>query len=62
LKLQRELRTSWDRITDRKIWQLPPTFRMVKIRTDHFWDGGIVSNTPLQHLLDEEDRVPSLGW
>lgn len=25
---------------------LPP---MVKIGTDHFWDGGIVSSTPLQH-------------
>ena len=23
---------------------------MVKTGTDHFWDGGIVSNTPLQHL------------
>jgi NTE family protein len=33
---------------------------MVKIGTDHFWDGGIVSNTPLQHLLDQEDRVNSL--
>ena len=28
---------------------------MVKIGTDYFWDGGIVSNTPLQHLLDQED-------
>ena len=31
---------------------LPPALPMVKIGTDHFWDGGIVSNTPLQHLLD----------
>jgi NTE family protein len=39
---------------------LPPALPMVKIGTDHFWDGGIVSNTPLQHLLDQEDRMNSL--
>ena len=31
---------------------LPPALPMVQIGTDHFWDGGLVSNTPLQHLLD----------
>jgi len=39
---------------------LPPALPMVKIGTDHFWDGGIVSNTPLQHLLDEDDRLNTL--
>lgn len=39
---------------------LPPAFPMVQIGTDHFWDGGIVSNTPLQHLLDEEQAVDTL--
>lgn len=39
---------------------LPPALPMVKIGTDHFWDGGIVSNTPLQHLLDQDDRMNSL--
>jgi NTE family protein len=39
---------------------LPPAFQMVKIGTDHFWDGGIVSNTPLQHLLDQEDSLNTL--
>jgi len=39
---------------------LPPALPMIKIGTDHFWDGGIVSNTPLQHLLDQEDRVNAL--
>lgn len=39
---------------------LPPALPMVKIGTDHFWDGGIVSNTPLQHLLDQEDQLNSL--
>ena len=39
---------------------LPPALPMIKIGTDHFWDGGIVSNTPLQHILDQEDRVNTL--
>ena len=39
---------------------LPPAFPMVKIGTDYFWDGGIVSNTPLQHLLAQDDDVNSL--
>ncbi len=39
---------------------LPPALPMVKIGTDYFWDGGIVSNTPLQHLLDQEDSLNSL--
>jgi NTE family protein len=39
---------------------LPPALPMVRIGTDHFWDGGIVSNTPLQHLLDQEDGMNSL--
>jgi NTE family protein len=39
---------------------LPPALPMVRIGTDHFWDGGIVSNTPLQHLLEQEDELNSL--
>src|SRR5262249_37530287 len=39
---------------------LPPALPMVKIGTDHFWDGGIVSNTPLQHLLDLDDSLNTL--
>src|SRR5262245_53592912 len=39
---------------------LPPALPMVKIGTDYFWDGGIVSNTPLQHLLEQEDGLNSL--
>jgi len=39
---------------------LPPALPMIKIGTDYYWDGGIVSNTPLQHLLDQEDRQNSL--
>ena len=39
---------------------LPPALPMVKIGTDYFWDGGIVSNTPLQHLLEQEDGINTL--
>jgi NTE family protein len=39
---------------------LPPAFPAVKIGTDFFWDGGIVSNTPLQHLLAQDDDINSL--
>lgn len=39
---------------------LPPALPMVKIGTDYFWDGGIVSNTPLQHLLEQEDGLNTL--
>jgi len=39
---------------------LPPALPMIKIGTDHFWDGGLVSNTPLQHLLDQNDRLNKL--
>jgi NTE family protein len=31
---------------------LPPAFPMVQIGTDYYWDGGLVSNTPLQHVLE----------
>ena len=31
---------------------LPPALPMTTIAGEQFWDGGIVSNTPLQHLLD----------
>lgn len=31
---------------------LPPALPMVPIGTDYYWDGGLVSNTPLQHLFE----------
>lgn len=31
---------------------LPPGLPMIRIGRHHYWDGGLVSNTPLQHLLD----------
>jgi NTE family protein len=33
---------------------LPPGFPSVVIDGEHYWDGGIASNTPLDYVLDEE--------
>src|SRR3954452_19677533 len=33
---------------------LPPGFPSVEIEGEHYWDGGIASNTPLDFVLDEE--------
>jgi NTE family protein len=35
---------------------LPPGFPSVVIEGEHFWDGGIASNTPLDYVLDEAGR------
>lgn len=34
---------------------LPPAFPAIHIENEYYWDGGIVSNTPLQYLLEQED-------
>ncbi len=34
---------------------LPPGFPPVMIDGEPYWDGGIVSNTPLQYVLDQRD-------
>ncbi|MFD2177099.1 patatin-like phospholipase family protein [Veronia pacifica] len=31
---------------------LPPAFPATKIEEDYYWDGGVVSNTPLNGILD----------
>ncbi|WP_374355053.1 patatin-like phospholipase family protein [Chitinimonas sp.] len=39
---------------------LPPAFAPVEINGRHYWDGGIVSNTPLQYVLDHRADAPGL--
>jgi NTE family protein len=39
---------------------LPPGFPPVMIDGEPYWDGGIVSNTPLQYVLDERNGRPLL--
>jgi NTE family protein len=34
---------------------LPPGLPMVRVGSEYFWDGGLVSNTPLQHVLDNTE-------
>jgi NTE family protein len=33
---------------------LPPGFPAIEIDGEHYWDGGIASNTPLDYVLDED--------
>jgi NTE family protein len=39
---------------------VPPSLPMIKIEGEYYWDGGIVSNTPLQYLLEQEEHQCSL--
>jgi NTE family protein len=34
---------------------LPPGFPSIVIDGEHYWDGGIASNTPLDYVLDEDN-------
>jgi NTE family protein len=34
---------------------LPPGFPAIVVEGEEYWDGGVVSNTPLQHLLEYEE-------
>src|SRR5882757_4512984 len=35
---------------------LPPGFSSVEIDGEHYWDGGMVSNTPLQYVIEYYPR------
>jgi len=39
---------------------LPPGFPPVEIEGEHYWDGGVLSNTPLEYLLDAHRDDPML--
>jgi NTE family protein len=41
---------------------LPPGFAPVEIEGRHYWDGGLVSNTPLAVVLEAEPRVDTLAF
>ncbi len=41
---------------------LPPGFPAVEIDGEHYWDGGIVSNTPLQWVVENCDDVDVLAF
>jgi NTE family protein len=39
---------------------LPPGFPPVVIDGDHYWDGGIVSNSPLSYVLDDSPHINAI--
>jgi NTE family protein len=41
---------------------LPPGFPPVEIEGEHYWDGGLVSNTPLQWVVENEVRRDTLAF
>ena len=41
---------------------LPPSFPAVKIGEDYYWDGGIVSNTPVLEVLKENKHKDTLVY
>ncbi|MEA2986821.1 MAG: hypothetical protein QOD94_3075 [Alphaproteobacteria bacterium] len=41
---------------------LPPGFPATEIDGEYYWDGGIVSNTPLQWVLDSRPRRDTLAF
>ena len=55
--------TTTDKITVDHIMAsgaLPPGFPPVLIEGEYYWDGGLVSNTPLYHVIDAADRSMNL--
>jgi NTE family protein len=41
---------------------LPPGFPPIEIDGEHYWDGGLFSNTPLQYVLDFSPRRSRLTF
>ncbi len=41
---------------------LPPAFPAIEIEGEFYWDGGLVSNTPLQWVLESEPQRDTLAF
>ena len=41
---------------------LPPAFPAVEIDGEHYWDGGLVSNTPLAYVLESRPLEDTLAF
>jgi NTE family protein len=41
---------------------LPPGFPAVEIEGEHYWDGGLVSNTPLEWVVESVPRQDTLAF
>ena len=57
--------TTTDRIRPEHVMasgSLPPGFPATEVNGDYYWDGGLVSNTPLQWVLDSQPRKDTLAF
>jgi NTE family protein len=61
--------TCFDNLTDKitpahiiASGSLPPGFPATEIDDQYYWDGGLVSNTPLQFVLDSKPRRDTLAF
>lgn len=41
---------------------LPPGFAATEIEGEYYWDGGLISNTPLQWVVDGDTRQDTLAF
>ena len=41
---------------------LPPSFPPIEIEGEYYWDGGVVSNTPLEWVTSSEPRCDTLAF
>jgi NTE family protein len=41
---------------------LPPGFPPIEIEGEHYWDGGLVSSTPLQWIVESRSRLDTLAF
>jgi NTE family protein len=41
---------------------LPPGFPAIEIEGEHYWDGGLVSNTPLEWVVESVPRQDTLAF
>ena len=39
---------------------LPPSFPPTEIDGEYYWDGAVVSNSPMQYVIDDASRYPAL--
>jgi len=57
--------TTTDRIRPEHVMasgSLPPGFPATEVDGEYYWDGGLVSNTPLQWVLDGQPRKDTLAF
>ena len=41
---------------------LPPGFPAVEVDGEHYWDGGLISNTPLHWVVQSRPRMDTLAF